>query len=292
MLPPPASASPDLPVEATDSFTDTHAHLASKRFRGGVDAVVTRALEAGVGRIHSISCDLEDAATNLGFADQFPSVSPSLGVHPLYVHEPDPRPGEDGRAWLSSLEGLAALPGVAAIGEIGLDYYHPPQDGSPEHEWRRRQREAFEAQLDLAARLGLPAVVHQRESTSDVTEVLRSFPKVRAVLHCFSGSLGEAETFLGMGHLLSFTGNLTYPSAAPLREVARELPLDRLMVETDCPYLAPVPHRGKTCEPAMVVHTAAVLADLHGCSTLEFAALTSQTARAFFGKPGDRSLRT
>lgn len=277
-----ASLAPD--AGDAPCLTDTHAHLASRRLRDRAADLVANAAAAGVGRIVSISCDLEDAAENLDFARRFASVSPVAGVHPLYVHEPDPRPGADPSAWLASLETVAAEPEVVAVGEIGLDYYHPPQDGSEETEWRRRQREAFEAQLDLARRLGLPAVVHQRESASDVAAVLSAFPGVRAVLHCFSGTREEAEAFLEMGHVLSFTGNLTYPSAAPLREVAAALPPDRVMVETDCPYLAPVPHRGKTCEPAMVVHTAAVLAELLGLEAEEFSERTTRTASSFFAR--------
>jgi len=258
------------------SLTDTHAHLASSRFEGDREALVDRALAAGVARIITIACDLEDSATNLELAARFPSVSPTAGIHPLYVHE---LPEGD---WIGELEDLATRPGIAAIGEIGLDYYHPPGDGGSERDWRIRQREVFEAQLDLAGKLELPVVIHQRDSAEDVAEVLSGFPGVRAVLHCFNTGPGEAEAALAAGHYLSFTGIATFPKAEEVREAAAVVPLDRLMVETDCPYLAPVPFRGKRCEPAHVVHTAATLAGVHGLSPEEFARRTTETASEFF----------
>lgn len=261
-------------------LTDTHAHLASSRFSGDLPGLIARACAAGVRRIVSISCDEEDALANLDLAERFPGVSPTVGVHPCYVHET----GEGD--WLGRIRALAARPGVVAVGEIGLDYYHPPQDGGTEADWRRLQRQVFEAMLQIALDLDLPVVVHQRESGRDTLEVLEQFPGVTAVLHCFTGSVEEAERALAAGHYLSYTGVLTYPKAEEVRATASMAPLDRLMVETDSPYLAPVPFRGKQCEPALVRYTAERLAELRGVSPDEMASITSSNAERFFGLAG------
>ena len=260
---------------------DTHAHLASEKFAGEVEAIIQRAAQVGVRRIISISCDLADSRANLALAEANAGVWAAVGIHPVYVHDP----GEDG--WLASLRELARHPKAVAIGETGLDFYHPPQDGRPLESWRNLQYATFTAQLELAQELGMPVVIHQRECAAEVTAVLRDFPGARAVLHCFSGTQTEAEEALAMGHMISFTGTVTYPKSADLREVARSLPIDRIMVENDSPYLPPQPFRGTRNEPALVVHTAEVLADLHGMSVAEFARITTENALAFFGLAGD-----
>ncbi len=257
-------------------LTDTHAHLASSKFEGVLDEVIARARERKVGRIVSISCDIEDSRRNLGLAQVHTCVFPTVGIHPTYVHE------ITSRDWLGEVRELASNPSVAAIGEIGLDYFHPPQDGSPVAEWHRKQRDVFENLLQLALDLSLPVVIHQRESGRDVLEILRRFPGVTAVLHCFTGTPDEAETALAMGHYLSFTGVITYKNAEMVRKSASIVPLDRIMVETDAPYLAPVPFRGKACEPFMVEYTAQALAELRGLSLEEISAVTSANAESFF----------
>ena len=257
-------------------LTDTHAHLASSKFEGILDEVVARAHERNVRRIVSISCDIEDSRRNLSLAKVYPCVFPTVGIHPTYVHE------ITRLDWLVEMRDLASDPSVAAIGEIGLDYFHPPQDGSPVAEWHRKQRDIFENLLQLALDLRLPVVIHQRESGRDVMEVLRQFPGVTAVLHCFTGTADEAETALAMGHYLSFTGVITYKNADEVRKSASIVPLDRIMIETDAPYLAPVPFRGKPCEPFMVEYTAQTLAELRGLSLDEISAVTSANAETFF----------
>lgn len=261
-------------------LTDTHAHLASARISGEVEAVLDRAREAGVGRIVSVSCDEEDVAANLGLASRHPGVFATAGIHPCHVHEV----GEGD--WLARIRSLAARPEVVAIGETGLDFFHPPQDGGSLEAWRGRQREVFEAMLGLAAEVGKPVVVHQRESGPAVSEVLARFSGVRAVLHCFTGGPAEAEEALAAGHWLSFTGVLTYPKSEGIRAAAAVVPLDRILLETDSPYLAPVPFRGKACEPAMVRSTALRLAELKNLDLDEIAAITSRNAEAFFGLGG------
>lgn len=261
-------------------LTDTHAHLASTRFQGEIEGVLTRSREAGVGRIISISCDLEDVTANLVLASTHSGVFATAGIHPCYVHEPGPE------GWRESLRSLAARPEIVAIGEIGLDYYHPPEDGSEVAVWRRLQESIFEEMLQLAQDLHLPAVIHSRESTPAVLDVLARFPRVKAVLHCFTGSPAEAEQALAAGHFLSFTGVITYPKADDVRATAAMVPLDRLMIETDAPYLAPVPFRGKSCEPGMVRHTCQRLAEIHGLPPDEMAEVTSANAERFFTLSG------
>lgn len=258
-------------------LTDTHAHLASPGFCGDLHAIIARASDRGVKRIVSISCDAEDSRSNLRIANENPSVLPTVGIHPLYIES------TYGESWLAELHELASLPQVVAIGEIGLDYFHPPRDGSSEREWRKKQLGVFEILLQLAQDLNLPAIIHQRESTADVASVLAGFPGVKAVLHCFSGTHGEATAAIEAGHFLSFTGILTFKNASDLRKTAASLPLNRIMVETDCPYLAPDPYRGKRCEPYMVECTALTLGKLHGLDLEEISAITSTTADEFFG---------
>jgi TatD DNase family protein len=260
-------------------LTDTHAHLASSRFAGQVGEVIARAAASGVERIVSISCDVEDSLTNLTLARTYPGVYPTAGIHPSYVHEIEEE------TWFQNICRIASEPEVVAIGEIGMDYYHPPGDGGTVEAWRGRQRRVFEQLLQLALDLGKPVVVHQRECGGDVMEVLESFPGVTAVLHCFTGTVPEAERALEMGHYLSYTGVLTYKNGDAVRDAARVTPLDRVMVETDAPYLAPVPFRGKSCEPAMVEFTARTLADLHGLSFEEICEVTSRNAATFFSLP-------
>lgn len=260
-------------------LTDTHAHLASSRFAGQVGEVIARAAASGVERIVSISCDVEDSLTNLTLARTYPGVHSTAGIHPSYVHEIQEE------TWFQDIRRIAEEPEIVAIGEIGMDYYHPPGDGGTVEAWRNRQRRVFEQLLQLALDIGKPVVVHQRECGGDVLEVLANFPGITAVLHCFTGTIPEAERALEMGHYLSYTGVLTYKNGDAVRDAARVTPLDRVMVETDSPYLAPVPFRGKPCEPAMVEFTARTLADLHGLSFEAICEVTSRNAAKFFSLP-------
>lgn len=258
------------------SLVDTHAHLASSKFAGEVPQLLERAAASGVERIVSIACDIEDSRGNIAMAEEHAAVSATVGVHPLYVHDPG------STDWAADLARMLESSRVSAIGEIGLDYFHPPQDGSTESEWRDLQRQFFETQLDMAMAHDLPVVIHQRNSAEDVLSVLRNFPKVRAVLHCFTGPVSDAESALEMGHFLSYTGIVTFPNAAEVQETAKIVPSDRLMVETDCPYLAPVPFRGKRCEPFMVSHTAEKVAELRGIDPEELGQITTANAGNFF----------
>lgn len=260
----------------TPNLIDTHAHLASSRFEGELDAILNRAAGNGIRKIISIACDTEDSRSNLEMAAEKEIVAPTVGIHPLYVHE------EETAAAIESIQSLSKNASVAAIGEIGLDYYHSPPEGFTEDSWKKIQLDVFEQLLQLAIDRDLPAVIHQRNSSEDTLAVLRQFPKVKAVLHCFGGTIEEANAFLELGHYLSFTGILTFPNAEAVREAAKIVPLDRVMVETDSPYLAPVPFRGKPCEPYMVKHTAEKLGEIHGLSLPEISEITTKNAHRFF----------
>lgn len=265
-------------------LVDTHAHLASSAFEapGELEEILQRAGEAGVTRVITIGSELEDSRRNLDIAARFPSVSPTVGVHPTSVHE------VTDSDWIDQLRSLALQPGVVAIGEIGMDFFHPPQDGSPEVEWRTRQETFFRAQLDLAIELDLPVVIHQRDSVEAIRAILADYTgRVSAVFHCFNGAPDLAKELLDQGYYLSFTGIVTFPKAIEVHESARIVPPDRLMLETDSPYLAPVPRRGKRCEPAYTRHTAEQVARLRGVTLETLAQETTATAHQFFGLSPD-----
>ena len=265
---------------------DTHAHLAGNQFSDDLSDIIERAGDADVNRIISIGTDLDDSRRNIEIAEQFNSVYATVGIHPTSIHEiPDDN-------WLQQIRDWTEHPKVVAIGEIGLDYFHPPRDGSSLPEWRNQQVKFFRAQLDLADELQLPVVIHQREKEgesdcqSDLLSIIMDYgTRLRAVFHCFTGSLEQAQPLLDLGHLISFTGIATFPSAKDLQETARQVPQDRFMLETDSPYLAPVPFRGKRCEPAYTRHTAEHIASLRGISLEEIALLSSDNADHFFAFP-------
>jgi len=255
---------------------DTHAHLASSKLAGETETLVQRARREQITRIITIGCETEDSARNVELAAAHPEVYATVGVHPTSIHEVS----ED---WRDTIRDLLGRDKVVALGEIGLDYHHPPSDGSSVESWRARQDSFFRSQLDLARELSVPVVIHQRDCAREVLDVIRPYAgSVEAVFHCFTGSAEEGRELLDLGFHLSFTGVVTYKSARDVADCAASLPLDRIMVETDAPYLTPVPHRGTRNEPAYVRHTAAFLADRRGVSLEEFARETSATARRFF----------
>ncbi|MDF1812236.1 MAG: TatD family hydrolase [Verrucomicrobiales bacterium] len=255
---------------------DTHAHLTSDRFKNHTDEVIQRARDCGVEKIVSIACDLADSKDVVDLASRYDNVYPTVGIHPCYVHEVEEE------SWLEQIKELAEQNSVAAIGEVGLDFYHDPPIGFSESEWRSRQSDYFVKQISLANELDLPLVIHQRESGDEVLEILNDFPGTKAVLHCFTGTRAQAEKALSMGLYLSFTGVVTYPKAPEVREMAAFVPEDRFMVETDSPYLSPVPFRGKSNEPAFVTHTAKKIADVRNISEQECAEISTENAHNFF----------
>jgi len=254
-------------------LVDTHAHLDGDAFAPDIDAVVTRATEAGVTRIVTAGQDEATSGATLSLAARYPAIAAAVGVHP---HE------AKGAVDLAWLEQLARNPDVVAIGEIGLDYHY---DFSP----RDVQRDVFARQLDLAGRLDLPAIIHCREAEDDVAAALRKhFDRARrAVIHCWTGTydaamrfIEEFDVYLGLG------GAVTFKAATDLHDAAARLPLDRIVLETDCPYMTPAPHRGKRNEPAYTVLTCRRVAELRGVNEDKIAAATTSNAQRLF--PGLR----
>ena len=178
---------------------------------------------------------------------------------------------------------MAARPEVVAIGELGLDFFHPPPEGYTHETWSVQQHRVVTPQLDLAAELGMNVIVHTRNSHAEMLAVIRPYTgRLRAVFHCFTGTADEAAELADLGHLVSFTGNVTYKKAPIIQDTAQKVPAGTFMLETDSPFLAPEPHRGKRCEPAFVADTARFVASLRGESLESLAAHTSATARSFF----------
>ncbi|MCM2278839.1 MAG: TatD family hydrolase [Oligoflexia bacterium] len=256
---------------------DSHCHLNYDYAPKSVDDLVREAAAAGVGTLLTIGTELATIDQVREISERFPNVFHTVGVHP---HEAVTLSAAD----VERLRQAAKHPKCRAIGEIGLDYYY---DHSP----REIQRDRLERQLALALELGLPVVIHGRDAESDLLAALREYaarvPSGRSpgVIHCFSGTVEFGRACLALGFHISFSGILTFKTAESLREAAREYPLDRLLVETDAPYLAPVPNRGKKCEPAMVRFTAQKLAELKGLSVAEVARATTENARRVFGIP-------
>ncbi len=254
-------------------YVDSHAHLEGKRFDADRDAVIARAREAGVETmltVGQVGASWDSMMASLQLAERFPFVWTSVGLHP---HDARHFDDEVGRRMLD----LAHRPRVVAWGECGLDFYY---DNSP----RDRQLEAFRAQLLLAREVGLPVIVHSRDAADETLEVLRETKTGAGVFHCFSYDLRVAREAIALGLYVSFSGIVTFPSAEPIREAAATIPLGSMLIETDCPFLAPVPHRGKRNEPAFVTETAAEIARLRGTAVGDVAGATAANfRRLFFG---------
>ncbi len=278
---------------------DTHAHLDYTDFEPDLEAVIARAADTDVTRIISIGTGIESSRRAVALAERFPGVFAVVGVHPTNVIK-------EGVDFLPSLRELTRHSKVVAIGETGIDYHHLPEELQPqaatlidsvlqaqtsgdqerliaEGAWKASQADAFRMQLDLAVELGMNVVIHQRSSWADTLEILRPYTgKVRGVFHCFGGTPEEAEEVRALGHLVSFTGIITFKNAAQVRSTAAAVPADGYMVETDCPYLAPVPFRGKRAEPAHARMVAETVAEARGISLDEVAADSTRTAESFF----------
>ena len=263
-------------------LTDSHCHLASHKFSPAeLPELVARAREAGVTRMVSLVTGLDDLDANLGIAAAYPEVSICIGIHPCEVHEAPDDAIEQLRPHASDLR-------VCGIGETGLDYYHPAPDGWDEEAFRERQRRFLDAHFQLAAEAGLNVVIHTRDTSGDASfqDALaiykRHAGKVRAVFHCFIGPEANAREVIAHGGLVSFGGVATFKNAADVLATAVALPPDSFMLETDSPYLAPMPHRGKRNEPSYVRHVAEHLAKSRGISLDELAKATSTNALDFF----------
>ncbi len=282
-------------------LTDTHAHLDFPEFAEDLAAVLDRARSVGVPRIITVGTDLESFRRSLALAERHPGLFVAVGLHPTSAQEPGALEG------VEELAQLARHPKVVAIGETGLDYHHLPSRGWADRKdeavfnalqagtaeltqaaiidgaAKSAQAEAFRFQLDLAVELGLNVVVHQREAWRDTLELLAPYTgKLRAVFHCFGGSPEDAAELASLGHLVSFTGIVTFKNAALVQQAAATVSAGGYMVETDCPYLAPVPHRGQRCEPSHVLLVAEKIAALRGQSLDTVCAATERTAQDFF----------
>ena len=286
-------------------FIDTHAHLCYPDFANDLPQIVERARAGGVERIVSIATDLDSAKQTLDIAQRFDGVFAAVGLHP----------GEVPRVTLHDMKQLGALANeskIVAIGETGLDYYRLERNATaasetlapPDHSGgatvpvaivKQQQKDLFLAHLELAKELRLPVVIHNRAAESDVLEILRahaeSLPKdfrPWGVMHCFGGDERFAFDCIEIGLLISYTGILTFKNAAPLREVAKNVSLDFVMLETDAPYLAPQPHRGKRNEPSYVPLIAETLAQVKGVGVEEVARATTENERRLFRLAGNR----
>lgn len=280
---------------------ETHAHLDYPDFAPDFDDVLRRANEAGVTRILTIGTSVASSQRAIEIAEKYSNVFAVIGVHPTYAEEA----GDD---VITPLRELAKSPRVVAIGETGLDYHSLPSviaakdkkvqvfakalQGETEEQidasiedgaYKSKQSMLFEQQLDLAVELGLNVVIHQRDAWDDTLDIMQPYQgKLGGVFHCFGGTREQAEEVLALGHLVSFTGIVTFKNGASVREVAAQIPLNKLMVETDCPYLAPVPFRGKRCEPAYTRLVAESIAATRGIPLQELAEATTETAESFF----------
>lgn len=281
-------------------LVETHAHLDYPDFAPDFDDVLRRASEAGVTRILTIGTSVESSRRAVELAQKYSNVFAVIGVHPTVVNEV----ADD---VITPLRELAKNPRVVAIGETGLDYHRLPsveaakqknvqvfnalQSGTEDQveaniedgAYKSKQAELFEEQLDLAVEMGFNVVIHQRDAWNDTLELMEAYTgKLRGVFHCFGGTIDQAREVIGFGHLVSFTGIVTFKNGKQMRDVAAQIPLDKFMVETDCPYLAPVPFRGKRGEPAYTRLVAEAIAEARGIPLQDVAEITTQTAEEFF----------
>ena len=261
---------------------DSHCHLASHKFSAAeLPELLERATLAGVTQMISLATCLDDVAQNLAIAREYPQVNVCLGIHPCDVHHAPDHATEVIATYLNDLN-------VVGIGETGLDYYHPAPDGWDEEHFRQRQRDFLESHFILANRFSLPVVIHTRDqvgcqSFEDALAIYRRHAEhVRALFHCFIGSRENAEKVIALGGMLSFGGVATFKSAANVLAVASSLPQGTFLLETDSPYLAPMPHRGKRNEPSFVKHTAEHIATARGETLEEISSHTCKAAWDFF----------
>jgi TatD DNase family protein len=269
-------------------FYDTHAHLDFPDFAEELPQVIARAEAAGIAKIVTIGTDLESSRRSIRLAKQFPNVFAVVGWHPSHASEApaDFRP---------ALRELAAQPKVVALGETGLDYHRLPSSSpeskaqspksmhSEDEQYKRKQAELFRQHLEVAAELGLNCVIHQRDALEDTIAQVQPFAdRVHGVFHCFANDVNAMRRILELGSLVSFTGILTFKNGQNVRDTLAATPVDQFMLETDSPYLAPVPYRGKRCEPAYVKEISEAAAAVKGCTLQELSERTCATAHQFF----------
>ncbi|MGJ8655328.1 MAG: TatD family hydrolase [Akkermansiaceae bacterium] len=263
-------------------LTDSHCHLASHKFPAEeIPALIQRAQDNHIHRLITLATSLDDLEPNLHLAKTYPQIHAAIAIHPCDVHNtPD--------HYLTTLQEKVTHPKICAIGETGLDYFHPAPQGWTEENYHARQRQFLHQHFQLAAEHNKNIVIHTRDKTghaslTDAVEIYRQYAdKVTAVFHCFLGPWENAHHILDLGGYLSYTGITTFKKATITLEAAVKTPSDRIMVETDSPYLAPTPHRGKRNEPAYTLHTATHIAAARGIPLEEFAHITEQNVNTFF----------
>ena len=265
-------------------FYDTHAHLDYDDYKPDFTDVLARAQAAGITKIIAIATDLDSSRRALALAENNPPIYAAVGWHPSNAHEAP----ADIR---TELRELARHPKAVAIGECGLDYYRLPSvkggSATDDAHYKRKQAEIFQQQLEVAAETGLNCIIHQRSSFDDLYAQIQPFAtRTRGVFHCFGESLERLEKILQLGWLVSYTGIVTFKNGQNIRDAVAATPLDQFMLETDCPYLAPVPYRGQRCEPAFVKEISATIAQVKLCSLDALSEATCRTARGFFPKLG------
>jgi len=252
-------------------FVDTHAHLFFDNFDGEVDQVIDRAVNDGVDYILVPSTDLKTAEQVAELTEKYDIVYGAVGIHPHDTKEWN-------NSWLKKIEELSKLEKIVAIGEIGLDYYY---DYSP----KEKQLEAFKAQIDLALKLNLPIIVHNRDSDDDLMKIIGEYSSsgLKAQFHCFNSTVENAQELINKNYMISFTGNITFKKADELRKLVKAVGLNHLLLETDSPFMTPVPHRGKRNEPSNIKYVAEKIAEIHQTDVKEVARLTSLNAFKLFG---------
>ncbi len=256
-------------------LVDTHCHLTNDRFDADRADVIARAREAGIGRLLTVGTGIADGRAALALAQADPGlISASVGLDPFSCHEA----GEGFPSALAELRALLSGGGFRAVGEIGLEYHHQLNP-------HPQQIEQLESQLELARTLGLPAIIHVRDAHEDMLATLARWAGVRGVIHSYIGDTATAHRYLDLGWHLSFNGTVTFKANGFLRQAAAAVPADRILIETDSPYLAPMPLRGRRCEPAFVVHTLDLIAEVRGERREDLGAWTTQNAVKLFGLP-------
>lgn len=248
-------------------FIDTHCHLTDNYCEGcTVDEIVARAVAGGVGAMICPTADPEDIPTALKIANSYDNIWATIGIHPEHI-------GVDANDYLT--DDVLTNPRVVGVGEIGLDYHYSP-------ETRTEQIKLFEQQLEIAKRHKLPVAIHTREAEDDTAAILDG--SITGVMHCFTSSWDLAKKMLDRGFMFSASGILTFKNSSEIRETFAKIPTDRIVIETDAPFCAPVPHRGQVCEPVMVVDTARVLADIKGLQLGELETILSENTKKLYPK--------
>ena len=254
-------------------YFDTHAHYYDDAFDADRDEVLSALPAAGVELALCPGCDLVSSRQSVALAERYPYLYAAVGFHPENLEGVS-------LDQLSEIEAMASHPKVKAIGEIGLDYYW---EKDPDK--RKLQQDFFSAQLSLAEKLDLPAIVHDREAHKDSLDMVRAHPNTRGVFHCYSGSVEDAKTLVIMGWMVSFTGVVTFKNARRALEVIEWLPMDRIMIETDAPYMAPEPYRGKRNDSRYVFRMAEAIAQVKGLTAEEVGRITTENGKRFFNIP-------